>query len=71
MMTNLKKVFISSKSIRLISMPASGGLFYSNFLHKEEFPIIQEKSRHIRRYDGLSFLINPERKASMQDVLLS
>lgn len=38
-MTNLKKVFISSKSIRLISVPASGGLFYSRFLRKEEFPI--------------------------------
>ena len=43
MMTNLKKVFISSKGIRLISMPTFGGLFYSRFLRREEFPIIPKK----------------------------
>lgn len=42
MMTNLKKVFISSKNIRLVFMPAPGGLFYSRFLWQEEFPIRQK-----------------------------
>ena len=42
MMTNLKKVFISSKSFVLSACPSPAGYFNSRFLRQEEFPIIQK-----------------------------
>ncbi len=42
MMTNLKKVFISSKSFVLSACPSPAGYFNSRFLRQEEFPIIEQ-----------------------------